>query len=468
MSPAPDGRTAGRQQPEDAAWGEDDPAPAGRGPDRRAVMTALSGLTGLGGLAAAVGGERWWRARQAPDPVPDLGLGLALDPDGGRVLLDGRSDQRLVPGSRVLDRPDRRRPTEEAVRDERAWLAAGRIPGAGTRWEPLSRAALLDLRTLLLGDGALVAAWAGPWRYVWPRDAAFAVAAFAATGHHDDAAAVLGFLSRVQEGSGLFQARYRPDGSGPPDRRGVQLDGCGWALWAAGQLARRTPAEQRPALLRPLRPLVDRSVDAVADLLDPRTGLPPAGPDYWELPETRVTLGTAAPWLAGLEAAVALFAALGDPAAGQRAAAAADRLRTGIRSAFGPAFGRYPGSTDVDAAVTFLLPPIGSAPEPGLADRLPQLAERLRRGPGGLVPGSGWRQDGVGWTPETALFALAFAADGDRPRAERLLDWLDRHRTRYGSLPEKVRHDGSPVAPAPLAWTSALVLLAVDQLPGPG
>jgi glucoamylase len=45
------------------------------------------------------------------------------------------------------------------------------------------------------------------------------------------------------------------------------------------------------------------------------------------------------------------------------------------------------------------------------------------------------------------------------------LSWLDRHRTEAGSLPEKVLYNGSPAAVAPLAWTSALVLIALTQTP---
>ena len=52
-----------------------------------------------------------------------------------------------------------------------------------------------------------------------------------------DAERIVAFLQRVQPESGLFQARYLPDGSGVPDARGVELDGVGWALWATGQLA---------------------------------------------------------------------------------------------------------------------------------------------------------------------------------------------------------------------------------------
>jgi GH15 family glucan-1,4-alpha-glucosidase len=44
------------------------------------------------------------------------------------------------------------------------------------------------------------------------------------------------------------------------------------------------------------------------------------------------------------------------------------------------------------------------------------------------------------------------------------LRWLDEHRTREGSLPEKVLSNGTPAAVAPLAWTAATVLIALDEL----
>lgn len=45
-----------------------------------------------------------------------------------------------------------------------------------------------------------------------------------------------------------------------------------------------------------------------------------------------------------------------------------------------------------------------------------------------------------------------------------MLGWLATHRTGAGSLPEKVLFDGRPAAVAPLAWTAANVLLAIDAL----
>jgi GH15 family glucan-1,4-alpha-glucosidase len=85
---------------------------------------------------------------------------------------------------------------------------------------------------------------------------------------------------------------------------------------------------------------------------------------------------------------------------------------------------------------------------------------------GGLAPGVGWKTDGVSWTPETALVAYTAAASGDVRSATRWQDWLARHTTDWGSLPEKVLPDGGPAGPAPLAWTAALFILTEAELAG--
>ena len=88
----------------------------------------------------------------------------------------------------------------------------------------------------------------------------------------------------------------------------------------------------------------------------------------------------------------------------------------------------------------------------------------MGRPAGGVAPGESWKNDGISWTPETALFAAAWAATGHRSRAESLLGWLGDHRTDAGSFPEKVLHDGRPAAVAPVSWTAALVVIARHEL----
>lgn len=406
---------------------------------------------------------------------------VGVDQHGDRVALAEAGLRRLVPGTRALD--------ERAAEAQRDWLDSGRVPGAGTRWEPMVHDALLDLHVLTLpiepndagesndsGDSteneareaAAVAGWAERWRYVWPRDAAFVAAAYARSGHPADAEAVLTFLQRVQPESGHLQARYLPDGSGGvPDQRGEEPDGPGWTLWSLAVLANSLEdTTARHDLLTRLRPLLIRSTRACLDLVDAGNGLPAPGLDYWEIRSRRATLGIAAPTLVGLEAAAQLLPTVGDETLATSAAGTARALDRKITRIFGPrGYPREVRGSAHDAALTFLMPPFRDAvPPPALTAAWRAAQRQMRRPAGGLAPGSSWRQDGVSWTPETALFALTAASTSQIRTAQQWLAWLDAHRTAGGSLPEKVLADGSPAAVAPLAWTAALVVLTVDSL----
>lgn len=405
-------------------------------------------------------------ARVAPQdadiPLASETVAVAVDGSVTEVRPGART---TVPGTRVLAGPG----SGAAVAAEQAWLADGSVPavpelGADS---DLVRGALLDLHVLTQTYGVPVAAWTGPWRYVWPRDAAFAAVAFARTGHGADAERVLDFLGRVQPGSGVFQARYLPDGSGVPDDRGTQLDGVGWALWATAGVADALPPADREAFVVRHRLLIDRSTTAALTAIDRPNGLPPASSDYWEVREHRTTLATAAVLRAGLEAAGRLDTVAGDAPAAAQAAAGAQRLGQAISRSFAPS--GYPrrlgGRADsVDLGVAFLLPPFADAVDPQAYARFETAPPALTRPAGGLAPGGSWKRDGVSWTPTTATWALVAAGSGDREQAVSRLRWLSDHRTAEGSLPEKVLADGRPAAVAPLAWTAAAVVLAADEL----
>lgn len=96
--------------------------------------------------------------------------------------------------------------------------------------------------------------------------------------------------------------------------------------------------------------------------------------------------------------------------------------------------------------------------------RLGELRSELSRPAGGIAPGAAWKQDGISWTPSTSLLGLGLARAGEHRTAREILSWLAAHRTEQGSLPEKVLHDGRPAQVAPLAWTAANTLLALDAL----
>jgi hypothetical protein len=359
-------------------------------------------------------------------------------------------------------------PTWRATRDTAgvSWLSAGAVPGKDTRWEDMVRTALLDLRQLSRPSGAVAAGAANRWNYAWPRDSAFVAVAMARTGHHAEARKALEFLQRVQLEDGGFEARYLLDGSGPPDKRARQSDGAGWALWALWEVSRYSADVSTPAVLRPL---LDRSTGFALATTDDGRRLPPPSPDYWEVPVSRTSLGTVAPLLTGLQASERLYGALGEPALAQRSGAAAARLGTNVREGFEDGYERfghswYGGVGGLDAAVTFLMPPFVDSPARGVVDAWIRFQADASRPAGGLAPGAQWKQDGVSWTPETALVAYTAAMSGRREMAEHWMDWLSAHRTGWGSLPEKVLATGWPAGPAPLAWTAALVVLTAAEL----
>ncbi len=356
-------------------------------------------------------------------------------------------------------------PATEAATAAR-WLQRGTVPGATLTERSMAERALLDLRLLLRPGGAAVAAWHPNWRHVWPRDAAWVVSALSMTGHRDDALSVLQFLRNVQSPDGTWEARYLLTGDGPvADGRSPQLDANGWVPWAVWIWyvtgPGRRAAQDRSTLAR-LWPMVRGAADAAAGSLGDN-GLPPPGPDYWESRTDQVTLGTAAPLLAGLRSAAALARALGYERDADRWRTSALQLEAGITSSFAPlGYPRVPeAGSGADAAVTFLAPPF-AAPMSDIQRAVRSTAARLQGPNGGVIPGEDWRHGReTTWTPQTALFALAAAASGDRSGADRWLRWLAGHRTSLGSLPEKVDRDGRPASVAPLGWTAAIVLLAL-------
>ena len=305
--------------------------------------------------------------------------------------------------------------------------------------------------------GAGVAAPVGIWRYVWPRDAAFAAAALSAVNLPQEALGVLGNLASWQRADGGFEARYTSSGQAP-DNRPPQADGSGWFLWAAARLL--DDGVSAAELGASVGTRLARAAARLLTMTDTPSHLPATTPDYWEVAETVLTLGTAAPVLLGLEAATAMAGAGVDLVVpSQVLADRAEVVRRAMELNFAPSWGRHVRRDDIDAAIALVLPPFTEALAGAHEARRTAVA-RMRRPSGGLAPGSGWRDDGVSWTPETALLAWSALSLGMEDEGVRLLSWLEEHRTGAGALPEKVLSDGAPAGPAPLAWTCALILLA--------
>ncbi|WP_380159213.1 glycoside hydrolase family 15 [Kineococcus sp. R86509] len=393
------------------------------------------------------------------------GTTLVLTAGVGSMVVPERTE--AAPPPRLLTEASWHTPDPEA---DAAWLAEGVVPGADGPYAEMVRQGLLDLRALTAGSGAVAAGPARSWNYAWPRDSAFAAVAFARTGHTDDATRVLHFLADVQLDDGGFEARYLLDGEGTPDGRRRQDDGAGWTLWALREVldADPSPGSARERA-QALRPVLDAATEFVLGRTDDGERLPDPSSDYWERRESLLTLGTAAPLAAGLHAAAAVYSRLGERTRALSVDRCANRLDAAVRAHFAPAgFARYAEpdepSGGVDAAVTFLLPPFTARAERPVLAAFDAYQVAALRPAGGLAPGSGWKQDGISWTPETALVAYAAASSGRPAQARAWLDWLNSHRTGWGAIPEKVLADGSPAGPAPLGWSAASVVLAVDAL----
>lgn len=429
-------------------------------PSRRSLLAGGGGLLALGltaagndhrdgqrrarelsfGATVATTGQQPWRASRRNVSVGELGL--------------------LVRGRRTIDGPL----AAEAVDAQDALLAGVPLDLDGPHGGLLTEAAL-DLWVLSWGLPVAVAGWEGRWRYAWPRDTAHVAVALQALGDAPGAVRQMHALSRLVVGDHV-EARYLPDG-GTPDGRHPQSDGMGWVLWSAGRTVDdwlgSSARDDVAALVRRCARLALGQVRA--------SGLPRPSPDYWEVDAPRLTLGTAAPILVGLEHAELVLARLGgegDLDLADRCGQVARRLETAMIEVFGAAgWPRQRGRLSRDASIAFMLPPYRAAgrAEESLRSALESASRRMARSNGGYAPGEDWRGDGVAWTPEVALLAGAWASSADsHDQARDALGWLAVHRTRGGSLPEKVLHDGTSAGPAPLAWTAAVSVLAVETL----
>ncbi|NDL58423.1 hypothetical protein F7O44_15245 [Phytoactinopolyspora sp. XMNu-373] len=388
--------------------------------------------------------------------------GLAIGHDGSPVVVQANSGAEYHEGTSVLSTVGRDEPAWESAAAEQAWFNAGTPPSGA--YADMAERAIRDIRLLTDSTGAAIAAPVTAWRHVWPRDAAFVTAALATTGYHYDAALVLSFLAGVAPEDGLWEARYRSDGSGPvSDGRAPQMDGAGWVPWATWLAVESAPdPAHAAAVTRMMAPAVIASADAITASIGD-DGLPEPSSDYWERPETEVTIGTVAPMSLGLRSAIALAPGLDvDPEPWRQAAL---DLEAAIDREFGPhGYPRTAPDGGLDAAVSFLAPPFAPASE-SVRRAVLATESALRVPNGGHKPGEIWAKDvNVGWTPETAMLALALAGHGDHADARRLLDFLDLHRTGLGALPEKVDASGRPASVAPLGLTGAIVILTLIEM----
>jgi hypothetical protein len=330
--------------------------------------------------------------------------------------------------------------TAIAASEARRWLARSRPLGTDApAWaDAMYERSLLTIHALTSRQTGAVAAGARDgWAYVWPRDAATAALALAASGHHAEARHVAKFLTRLDLDTA---ARFTESGA-PVPGRAAQGDALGWVTVAAK--ATGLPAPQGPY---PWQDRADYQESSPGNYLG--NALAAAATDV-DGPITRHIGKFSAHQHGGL------VRVEGDPGSG------------------------------LDSAAGWAVRPFELTPLYPSAERtLLQLARNGTKY--GITPSENWTGGNDPWTAPTAWSAWALAALARRPdvrdprtnlpavregggpsrrAALALLTDLRRASTPTGALPERVNvHTGVPTSTTPLLWSSAFAVLALREL----
>jgi glucoamylase len=409
----------------------------------RVVMTVAASGRGLGMEIGLSGGAN---GRPSPTRVA-VSVGVAVA-DGVRCARRGRAALpdlicRLGRGVPPVSR-SAAGIVRAASREGRGWLARSNGLGAGAPdWaRRMYTRSLLSVHALTSeSTGAVAAGARDGWAYVWPRDAATAALALAASGHHAEARAVAKFLTGLKPNEA---ARFDEAGA-PIPGRAAQGDALGWVDTAAKATGVPTPDE--PYRRR------DRA-------------------DYQES-----SPGT---YLGNALAAAA--ADVDGPKTRHMGKFSAHQQRGGgvgsrVLREFGSELGLVRVAGDVgsglDSAAGWAVRPFRlSALYPAAERTLLRLVEGGT--PYGITPGEGWEGGEDPWTAPTAWSAWALAGlaregrgAADRRAALELVADLRRAATPAGDLPERVgAHTGIPTSTTPLLWSSAFAVLALRELWG--
>lgn len=331
------------------------------------------------------------------------------------------------------------------------------------------------------------------YSYLWPRDGALVSAAMDSVGLSEISRPFFEFCARVlPKDRAALMHKYGPDGTvgaswhpwvvdGTPEVP-FQEDGTALVLWAFRRHFDRYGDSS--FVRRFYSQFVQPAADFLADHRFPN-GLPRPSWDLWE--ERRGThIFTTAAVIGALEAASALAAALGEPAASERWASAAGETRAALLMHFWDdgtqSFARMV-TTDAagvlirdmtcDASASALFA-FGALPadDPKVAATLARMGRKLwvKTGGGGLaryerdyyfrvsddfetVPGNPW----IICTLWLADWYIAIAKKPAELRgAKDLLEWTVRCALSTGVLPEQVHpFTLEPLSVAPLTWSHA-------------
>jgi GH15 family glucan-1,4-alpha-glucosidase len=354
---------------------------------------------------------------------------------------------------------------------------AARIAEAQPLQQSVTRLERLYERSLLVFDaladretGAVIAApeldpdfvHSGGYGFVWARDLAFLVLACLVARRRDLVEGALRWLPRAQEPAGLWLQRHWTDGSLAPSWNAHQLDETGTVLFGYEAAWRELRDD---ALDAGLWPSTRYAADFLLGSIEAQ-GIPCETADLWE-ERDGCHAYTAAATVGGLRAA-ASFARRHEPELADRYRSAAEGLAAALDRCFwSDEHGRYLrtlGDPTVDVSLLGLAWPFGAVDPRGSRMRATADAvERMLGRPGGGV--TRYEGDtyagGNPWVLAALWLGLYRRQVGDADGHRRALAYAQSVATPLDLLPEQVTDDGEPAWVVPLAWSHAMLVLAV-------
>jgi hypothetical protein len=319
--------------------------------------------------------------------------------------------------------------------------------------------------------GAVAAGARDGWAYVWPRDAATAALALAASGHRAEARHVAHFLTGLD-----LSAAARFDESGAPvPGRAAQGDAAGWVDAAA--VATGLPVPRKPFAWRGRADYQESSPGTYLGNALAAAGSQVDGPKPGHIGRFSARRHRAAAEVERVSGefgtADGLVRSAGDPGSGLDSAAGWAVRPFGLRALYpaaertllrlarqGTPYGITPGEGWNGGEDPWMAPTAWSAwALAGLAAESRQSAAAARRtGASGPQPNLPAVREGEAHSPSSRRVT-------DRQVALKLLADLRRAATPAGALPERVgAPTGIPTSTTPLLWSSAFAVLALREL----
>lgn len=372
----------------------------------------------------------------------------------------------------------------------------------------LYKHSLLMVRAQTDAGGAIVAANDSDimqfnrdhYSYMWPRDGALVAYAMSMAGYHGMIAPFFRFCASALTPEGYLQHKYNPDGTvgsswhpyvqGGKEQLPIQEDETALVLFALWKDYDLHGDIELPQSL--YRNLIRKAAKFLTSYVEPDMGLPKPSYDLWEERYGIFTF-TASAVYGGLVAAANFSRLFGDDERAQKYMQSAANVKAGIlKHLWNEEHGRFARGlyrqngrwvqdmtleSSMYALFEFGVLPAGDE-RVVRTMRAIQSGLTVRTDVGGIaryyhdyyfqrstdidrVPGNPWIICTL-WVAEWEIELARSMADLEAPR--RTLEWVAAHALESGVLPEQLDpFDGGPLSVAPLTWSHATYVLAVNK-----